>query len=140
MAQQPYKHSLGGFIWQSFLGIFLLLFISWAAIKVANNLSIEPVFALAFMVVGLLVIFLLFRLLFPPTSVEALENAEYWLNYAQEAVAYQKIADYTTNISSDSSVDTAINAQKASLKSDLGVLANKILHAKAELGKVLNEK
>lgn len=69
-----------------------------------------------------------------------LETAEYWLNYAQEAVAYQKIADYTTNINGDSSVDGAINAEKASLKSNLGVLAGKILRAKSEIGKVLNEK
>lgn len=69
-----------------------------------------------------------------------LENAEYWLNYAQEAVAYQKIADYTTNINGDSSVDGAINSEKASLKSDLGVLANKILRAKSEIAKILNEK
>lgn len=69
-----------------------------------------------------------------------LENAEYWLNYAQEAVAFQKIADYTTNINGDASVDGAINSEKASLKSDLGVLANKILRAKSEIAKVLNEK
>lgn len=69
-----------------------------------------------------------------------LENSEYWLNYAQEAVAYQKIADYTTNIAGDSSVDSAISNQQAGLKSDLGVLANKILHAKSEIGKVLGEK
>lgn len=69
-----------------------------------------------------------------------LENAEYWLNYAQEAVAYQKIADYTTNINGDSSVDGAINSEKASLKSDLGVLANKIFRAKSEIAKILNEK
>lgn len=69
-----------------------------------------------------------------------LENAEYWLNYAQEAVAYQKIADYTTNINGNSSVEGAINSEKASLKSDLGVLKNKILRAKEELRKVLNEK
>ena len=69
-----------------------------------------------------------------------LESAEYWLNYAQEAVAYQKIGDYTTNIAGDSSLDGAISSQEAALKSDLGVLANKILHAKVEIGKVLNEK
>lgn len=69
-----------------------------------------------------------------------LENAEYWLNYAQEAVAYQKIADYTTNINGDSSVDSAIVSQKNGLKSDLGVLRNKILRAKEELRKALNEK
>lgn len=68
-----------------------------------------------------------------------LENAEYWLNYAQEAVAYQKIADYTTSISGDNSVDSAIAIQKANLKSNLGVLANKILRAKSEIAKVLNE-
>lgn len=69
-----------------------------------------------------------------------LENAEYWLNYAQEAVAYQKIADYTTNINGDSSVDSAITSEKNALKSDLGVLKNKILRAKEELRKALNEK
>lgn len=69
-----------------------------------------------------------------------LETAEYWLNYAQEAVAYQKIADYTTSISGDSSVDSAIAIQRANLKSDLGGLVNKILRAKSEIAKVLNEK
>lgn len=69
-----------------------------------------------------------------------LENAEYWLNYAQEAVAYQKIADYAPQVSGDSSVEGAIKSKATSLKSDLGVLKNKILRAKNELKKVLDEK
>lgn len=66
-----------------------------------------------------------------------LDQAAYWLNYAAEAVAYQKIADYTPQISGDSSVNGAINAQIADLKADLIGLKGKILKAKGELLKIV---
>lgn len=66
-----------------------------------------------------------------------LDNAAYWLNYAAEAVAYQKIQDYTPNISGDASVNGAIKAQIADLRADLIGLKGKILKAKGELQKII---
>lgn len=61
-----------------------------------------------------------------------LDSAAYWLNYAAEAVAYQKIQDYTLALNPSNpkgSIQISINR----LKVDLGVLKNKILRAKSEL-------
>ena len=54
-----------------------------------------------------------------------IEKADYWVNFAAEAIAYQKIQKYSA---------------QPRLKSDLGVLKNKILKAKNEVSKVINEK
>ena len=51
-----------------------------------------------------------------------IENADYWITYGAEAVAYQRAQEYSGNIR---------------LKSDLGVLAGKVLRAKGEVGKAL---
>ena len=53
-----------------------------------------------------------------------IEEADYWINYTNEAIAYQRSHDYS-------------NSSKTRLKSDLGVLKNKILRAKNEVKKVL---
>ncbi len=53
-----------------------------------------------------------------------IKSADYWITYAAEAVAFQRAQKYSS---------------KAGLKSDLGILANKILRAKREVGKALNE-
>lgn len=66
-----------------------------------------------------------------------LDQAAYWLNYAAEAVAYQKIADYTPQISDDASVPGAINRQVNILKADLTGLKAKILTAKVQILKVI---
>jgi hypothetical protein len=66
-----------------------------------------------------------------------IENADYYLNYAQEAVAYQKIQDYTPQISGN--LSTGVTSSLNNLTSDLGVLRNKILRAKGEINKALNE-
>ncbi len=65
----------------------------------------------------------------------SLDQAEYWLNFAAEAVAYQKIADYTPNISGDASVEGAIKSQANILKSDIRGLLSKILKAKSYIDK-----
>lgn len=54
-----------------------------------------------------------------------IEQADYWVTYGAEAIAYQRSKKYSS---------------AASLKSDLGVLQGKILKAKAEVKKVINEK
>lgn len=59
-----------------------------------------------------------------------IEVAEYWLNYAAEAVAYQKIQDYAPTVS--------VLSSKNSLKGDLGVLRGKILRARSEVKKALD--
>lgn len=51
-----------------------------------------------------------------------IEQADYWVNFAAEAIAYQKIQKYS---------------DKTRLKSDLSVLKNKILRAKNEVKKVI---
>lgn len=64
-----------------------------------------------------------------------LDKAAYWVNYAQEAVAFQKIQDYTPQIGSDPSIGIA-NSQ-ANLRSSLVGLQQKIIRAKNEVKKAL---
>lgn len=54
-----------------------------------------------------------------------IKSADYQITYAAEAMAYQRAQKYSS---------------KAGLKSDLGVLAGKVLRAKQEVGKALNAK
>lgn len=120
MANAQYKQSLSGFIWQSALGIGLLLFISFAAIIVAKNLGIEPMYALIFMVCGLLVIFILFRLLFPPTSVQALQDAEYWKEIAENHE--QTISNLQATIADAGQINSKGHQLVADLKQDNSTL------------------
>lgn len=53
-----------------------------------------------------------------------IENADYWVTYAAEAVAFQKAQKYSS---------------KSQLRSSLEVLKNKILRAKNEVRKALND-
>lgn len=66
-----------------------------------------------------------------------LDTAAYSLNYAAEALAYQKIQDYTPSING-TNLAGAINNSSANLKSNLGVLQNKILKAKQEVKKAID--
>jgi hypothetical protein len=66
-----------------------------------------------------------------------IEQADYWVNYAAEAVAYQKIQDYTPQFSSESQAKGAITASMNNLENDLEILKGKILKAKTEVGKVI---
>lgn len=54
-----------------------------------------------------------------------IKSADYWITYAAEAIAYQRAQKYSL---------------KSSLRSSLEVLKNKILRAKNEVGKALDEK
>ena len=65
-----------------------------------------------------------------------LDSAAYWVNWAQEAVAYQKIADYTPLISATNFINPLISEQ-AQLKADLRGLAGKIIKAKGEVAKAI---
>ena len=53
-----------------------------------------------------------------------IENADYWVNFAAEAIAYQRAHTYSS---------------ASSLRSDLEVLVSKDLKAKAQVGLALNE-
>lgn len=53
-----------------------------------------------------------------------IKSADYWITYAAEALAYQKAQKYSS---------------KAQLRGSLEVLKNKILKAKNEVGKALDE-
>lgn len=66
-----------------------------------------------------------------------LDSAAYSLNYAAEALAYQRSQDYTPNINS-TNLTGAINNSSANLKSNLQILRTKILNAKAEIKKAVN--
>lgn len=66
-----------------------------------------------------------------------LDTAAYYLNYAAEALAYQKIQDYTPNIAA-SNLAGSITYSSNNLKGNLNVLQNKILRAKQEVKKALN--
>lgn len=52
------------------------------------------------------------------------ESADYWVTYAAEAIAYQRAQKYSTT---------------GFLRSSLGGLRGKILRAKTEVGKALDE-
>lgn len=67
-----------------------------------------------------------------------LDSAAYWLNYAAEANAYQKIQDYTPQNISESSLSSPFVSAKSRLSSDLNVLQGKIIRAKNEIRKALN--
>ncbi|MDO8498877.1 MAG: hypothetical protein Q7S44_03770 [bacterium] len=66
----------------------------------------------------------------------ALDSAAYYLNYAAEAVAYQKIQDYTPLIG-QGNLKGSVNTSMLNLKSNLQTVQGKILKAKAEVGKAV---
>lgn len=66
-----------------------------------------------------------------------LDSAAYYLNYAAEALAYQKSQDYTPNISGGN-LAGGINNSSRNLRNNLEVLQSKILRAKAEIRKALD--
>lgn len=66
-----------------------------------------------------------------------LDSAAYELNYAEEAVAYQKAQDYTPNIS-NGNLAAAVQVSDNELKADLNMLRGKMLTAKLELNRALN--
>lgn len=65
------------------------------------------------------------------------ERADYWVNFAAEAIAYQRIQDYTPSFSNESGVKGALTYSMNDLKGDLGVLKGKLERAKTEVKKVL---
>lgn len=65
-----------------------------------------------------------------------LDSAAYYINFAHEAIAYQKIQDYTPNLTSGN-IDYALNLSLSNLKSNLKTLQNKMIKAKLELKKAL---
>lgn len=66
-----------------------------------------------------------------------LDSAAYWLNYAAEAVAYQKIQDYTPQFSTEAQLAGSVGTSMNRLSGDLGVLRNKIIRAKNEMSKIV---
>ena len=66
-----------------------------------------------------------------------LDTAAYYINYAAEAVAYQKIQDYTPQIK-EGSLKANFNFNLNTLVSDLKTVQEKILRAKTETKKALN--
>lgn len=65
-----------------------------------------------------------------------LEMAAYWVNYAAEAVAFQKIQDYTPQIT-ESNEAGAISISSSNLRSSLNTLQQKIIRAKNEVRKAI---
>jgi hypothetical protein len=53
-----------------------------------------------------------------------IKSADYWVTYTAEALAYQRAQKYSS---------------QSELRGSLEVLKNKILRAKAEVGRALNE-
>lgn len=66
------------------------------------------------------------------------EQADYWVNFAAEAVAYQKIQDYTPYGISETNMSEPINSSISRMKSDFSVLRGKILKAKSQVEGVLS--
>lgn len=69
----------------------------------------------------------------------AIENADYWVNWAAEAIAYQKAKEYMPEFSSEAAAINSIKTSSTSLKSDLQVLRGKVMKAKGEVKKALNQ-
>lgn len=67
-----------------------------------------------------------------------IQEADYWVNFAQEAIAYQKIQSYTPQFRSEAGVVSSVTSSANRLRSDLGVLRNKVLRAKGEVKKALD--
>lgn len=67
-----------------------------------------------------------------------IEQADYWVNFAAEAIAYQRIQDYTPIIDSETGLPGAITSSMNSLKGDLLSLSNKVIRAKTQVKKALN--
>lgn len=65
-----------------------------------------------------------------------LDTAAYYLTYAAEAVAYQKIQDYTPQIG-QGNPDTAVRLSLNNLRGNLQTVQVKILKAKQEVKKAL---
>ncbi len=67
-------------------------------------------------------------------GITPMDSAEYYVNFAAEAIAYQKIQDYTPSSNSASSIQNSLN----NLISNLTILQGKVLKAKSETQTVLN--
>lgn len=67
-----------------------------------------------------------------------IQEADYWVNFTQEAIAYQKIQDYTPLFSSEAGVVSSVTLSANRLKGDLNILKNKILKAKGGVKKALD--
>lgn len=67
-----------------------------------------------------------------------IKQADYWVNFAAEAIAYQRIQDYTPQISG-ANLGGSITSSMNNLKYDLGILKGKVQRAKTEVRKALNE-
>jgi hypothetical protein len=67
----------------------------------------------------------------------AIEQADYWVNYAAEAVAYQKIADYTPYGVSENNISASANSAINTIRLDYSVLRGKIMRAKSEVAKLV---
>lgn len=61
-----------------------------------------------------------------------IDRAEYYLNYAEEAVAYQKIQDYTPDIAGGN-LKGGVTESLNELQSNLNTLQGKMLKAKQEV-------
>lgn len=66
-----------------------------------------------------------------------LDAAAYYLNYAEEAVAYQKSRDYTPQIYGNN-LSGAVAASINNLQADLQTLQGKVLRAKTEIKKAVD--
>lgn len=69
-----------------------------------------------------------------------LDRAAYWLNYAAEAIAYQRSQDYTPQFTSDANASLGVSQSMNNLQSSLIVLRGKVLNAKTEVVKTVTEK
>lgn len=66
-----------------------------------------------------------------------LDTAAYYVNFAAEAVAYQKIQDYTPQIQKNN-LGKSVSISKANLKASLQTLQGKIIRAKKETQKAID--
>jgi hypothetical protein len=69
-----------------------------------------------------------------------IEQADYYVNFAAEAIAYQKSQNYTPTGITEKNLSKPVSASMGQLRSDLQTLKGKVLRAKQEVQNALNEK
>ena len=67
------------------------------------------------------------------------ENAQYWLNFAHEAAAYQAAQVYIINLTGEANINRDINSQVSSLEGDINILRGKVLKSQKIIAELVNK-
>jgi hypothetical protein len=70
---------------------------------------------------------------------DPIQNAQYWLNFAHEAVAYQASQKYLITPTAESSINSNITSKISSLQSDLTGLKAKVLKSQQIIASLVSK-